>query len=51
MAYLLLFTAFMVQAQSILSIDKVYSAYLRNSGTIMENNQIKGYFSSIKAIK
>jgi hypothetical protein len=51
MICLLLFTAFMVQAQSKLSIDKVYSAYLRNSGTIMENNQIKGYFSSIKAIK
>ena len=33
-----------VQAQSKLSIDKVYSTYLRNSGTIMENNQIKGYF-------
>src|SRR5688572_20685467 len=33
-----------VQAQSQLSIDKVYSTYLRNSGTIMENNQIKGYF-------
>ena len=41
---LLLFTAFMAQAQSKLSVDKVYSAYLRNSGTIMENNQIKGYF-------
>jgi hypothetical protein len=27
-----------------LSIDKVYSTYLRNSGTIMKNNQIKGYF-------
>jgi hypothetical protein len=31
-------------AQAKLSIDKVYSAYLRNSGTIMENSQIKGYF-------
>lgn len=31
-------------AQSKLSVDKVYSTYLRNSGTIMENNQIKGYF-------
>jgi hypothetical protein len=31
-------------AQNKLSVDKVYSAYLRNSGTIMENNQIKGYF-------
>jgi hypothetical protein len=31
-------------AQNKLSIDKVYSTYLRNSGTIMENNQIKGYF-------
>lgn len=34
----------MLQAQSKLSVDKVYSTYLRNSGTIMENNQIKGYF-------
>lgn len=33
-----------INAQTKLSIDKVYSAYLRNSGTIMENNQIKGYF-------
>lgn len=33
-----------IQAQGKLSIDKVYSAYMRNSGTIMENNQIKGYF-------
>lgn len=33
-----------LHAQSKLSIDKVYSTYLRNSGTIMENNQIKGYF-------
>jgi len=33
-----------LQAQNKLSIDKVYSTYLRNSGTIMENNQIKGYF-------
>lgn len=31
-------------AQGNLSIDNVYKAYLRNSGTIMENNQIKGYF-------
>lgn len=31
-------------AQEKLSIDKVYSTYLRNSGSIMENNQIKGYF-------
>jgi hypothetical protein len=31
-------------AQDKLTIDKVYSTYLRNSGTIMENNQIKGYF-------
>src|SRR5664279_2852561 len=33
-----------LQAQSKLSIDKVYSTYLRNTGTIMENKQIKGYF-------
>jgi len=31
-------------AQEKLSIDKVYAAYLRNSGSIMENNQIKGYY-------
>jgi hypothetical protein len=31
-------------AQSKLSIDKVYSAYLRNSGSILEKGQIKGYF-------
>ena len=31
-------------AQAKLSIDKVYSAYLRNSGTIMAKGQIKGYF-------
>src|SRR3984885_11348707 len=29
---------------STLSIDKVYSAYLRNSGSIIEKGQIKGYF-------
>jgi hypothetical protein len=33
-----------LQAQSKLSIDKVYSAYLRNSGSIIEKGQIKGYF-------
>jgi hypothetical protein len=31
-------------AQSKLSIDKVYSAYLRNSGSILEKGRIKGYF-------
>jgi len=31
-------------AQAKLSIDKVYSAYLRNSGTISAQGQIKGYF-------
>jgi hypothetical protein len=43
-ASLLCLSASALQAQGKLSIDKVYSAYLRNSGTIMENNQIKGYF-------
>lgn len=38
-----------LQAQNKLSIDQVYSAYLRNSGTIMENNQIKGYFFLYKS--
>ncbi len=31
-------------AQNKLSVGNVYTAYLRNSGTIMANNQIKGYF-------
>ena len=31
-------------AQSKLSVDKVYTVYLRNTGVIMESNQIKGYF-------
>lgn len=35
---------YFVQAQNKLSVDNVYSTYLRNSGTIMENKQIKGYF-------
>lgn len=34
----------LLQAQEKLSVDKVYSAYLRNSGSIMENGAIKGYF-------
>ncbi len=36
--------ALCVHAQNKLSVDKVYSTYLRNSGTIIENKQIKGYF-------
>lgn len=32
------------QAQNKLSVDKVYSTYMRNSGTIIENKKIKGYF-------
>ena len=31
-------------AQDKLSFDKVYTIYLRNSGTITEQGQIKGYF-------
>jgi hypothetical protein len=31
-------------AQNKLTVDKVYSAYLRNSGAILEKGQIKGYF-------
>jgi len=34
----------MLHAQTKLSIDKVYSAYLRSSGTISAQGQIKGYF-------
>lgn len=41
---LMLIGVLSLQAQNKLSIDKVYSTYLRNSGAIMENKQIKGYF-------
>ena len=41
---LLLCIATVTHAQRKLSIDKVYETYLRNSGTIMERNQIKGYY-------
>ncbi|MHA4843916.1 DUF6770 family protein [Flavitalea antarctica] len=34
----------LVNAQSKLSIENVHATYLRNSGTIMENHEIKGYF-------
>ena len=44
MAAVLMLFAFGIKAQAKLSVDKVYSTYLRNSGTIMENKQIKGYF-------
>ncbi len=40
----ILFTCPPVHAQAKLSIDKVYSTYLRNSGTIIKQGQIKGYF-------
>src|SRR6476659_4366484 len=43
-ASVLMLFALGIKAQTKLSVDKVYSAYQRNSGTIMENNQIKGYF-------
>ena len=41
--FLLTFSS-LITAQNKLSVDKVYSTYLRNSGSIMEKNQIKGYF-------
>lgn len=43
-AAFLLLSASTLTAQNKLSVEKVSSAYLRNSGAIMENNQIKGYF-------
>lgn len=43
-AAFMLACSFSLTAQNKLSIDKVYSAYLRNSGTIISNKQIKGYF-------
>ena len=33
-----------LEAQSRLSVDKVYKLYLQNSGTIMEKGLIKGYY-------
>lgn len=41
---LTLLCSVVLQAQNKLSVENVYAAYLRNSGAIMENNQIKGYF-------
>src|ERR1700761_4947510 len=42
--WMLLLAPFLGKAQGKLSVDKVYSVYLRNSGTIAEKGQIKGYF-------
>lgn len=44
LAPVLLLTGSRVLSQNKLSIENVYSAYLRNSGTIMKDNQINGYF-------
>ena len=35
---------YILQAQSKLSIANVYSAKLKNSGPIIANNEVKGYF-------
>ena len=43
-AFILLITSLNVSAQEKLSIDKVHKVSLRNSGTIIENEQIKGYY-------
>lgn len=40
----LLVTFSFLKAQGKLTIDKVYKVTLRNSGTIIENEQIKGYY-------
>jgi hypothetical protein len=40
----LLCVCIITHGQSKLSIENVHAAYLRNSGTIMERNEIKGYF-------
>ena len=46
---LLLLTGLMMQqnsqAQSKMSIDNIKSIYLRNSGPIIANEEIKGYFT------
>ncbi len=41
---ILLFSTTQLLAQSKLSIDNVYSVTLRNSGSIIENEEIKGYY-------
>jgi hypothetical protein len=41
---LVFFFSHALLAQEKLSIDKVYSVYLRNSGPILEGEQIKGYY-------
>ncbi len=38
------FSATSLLAQSKLTIDNVYSVTLRNSGSIIENEEIKGYY-------
>jgi len=42
--FLLGLTTVQLRGQEKLSIDKVYSAYLRSSGTISAKGQIKGYY-------
>ena len=42
--FCLLLATTAAHSQNKLSIDKVYKVTLRNSGTITENNQIKGYY-------
>ena len=44
LSVILLFTTIQLLAQSKLSIDNVYSVTLRNSGSIIENEEIKGYY-------
>jgi hypothetical protein len=43
-AALMFLTSTGMQAQTRLTVDKVYSTYSSRNGTIMENNQIKGYY-------
>lgn len=47
----LLVTQSPVWAQGKLSIENVRSMYLRNSGTIMANNEIKGYYTFYESDK
>src|SRR5687767_13897908 len=48
---LLLTSILCVNAQNKLTIDKVHSSYLLKGGTIMENNQVKGYYSLYQSDK
>ena len=48
---LMTFTVNRIEAQGKLSIENVRSVYVRNSGTIMSANEVKGYFTFYESDK